>query len=162
MTNHSGQGKLSGALPNGRKAHKVFASGITPVSQAAGDLATCLKNVGGLNSLSIPSGEALNLKYPEIENDEDVKRMGQAVEAYCRHGGLHVQFNIMSYETLIDAKKHPEKYPELLVRVSGYSAYFNDLNETMKDEIITRTAYNVKNGRAVPFPDSDKSMLAYE
>jgi formate C-acetyltransferase len=162
MTNHSGQGKLSGALPNGRKANKVFASGITPVSQAAGDLATCLKNVGGLNSLCIPDGEALNLKYPEIQNDEDVKRMGQAVEAYFRHGGLHIQFNIMSYELLIDAKKYPEKYPDLLVRVSGYSAYFNDLNEAMKDEIITRTAYNIRNGKAVPFPESHKSMLGYE
>jgi formate C-acetyltransferase len=162
MTNHSGQGKLSGALPSGKKAQKVFASGITPVSQVAGDLATCLKNVGGLNSLNIPSGEALNLKYPEIENDEDVKRMGQTVEAYFKQGGMHIQFNIMSYKMLIDAKQNPEKYPDLLVRVSGYSAYFNDLNEAMKDEIITRTAYSVKDGSAIPFPESDKSMLAYE
>jgi len=162
MTNHAGQGKLSGALPNGRKAYKVFASGSTPVSQAADNLATCFKTVGGLNSLSIPSGEALNLKYPGIETTEDVKRMGQAVEAYFRYGGLHVQFNVMSYETLIDAKNHPEKYTELLVRVSGYSAYFNDLNEAMKDEIITRTEYNVQNGNAVPFPESDKSMLGFE
>jgi formate C-acetyltransferase len=63
---------------------------------------------------------------------------------------------------LIDAKQNPEKYPDLLVRVSGYSAYFNDLNEAMKDEIITRTAYSVKDGSAIPFPESDKSMLAYE
>jgi formate C-acetyltransferase len=68
----------------------------------------------------------------------------------------------MSYETLLDAKKHPQKYRELLVRVSGYSAYFNDLNEAMKDEIITRTAYDIESGQAVPFPVSDESMLAYE
>jgi len=148
MTNHAGQGKLSGALPNGRKAYQVFASGITPVSQAAKNLTECLRTVGGLDSLCIPMGEAFNLKYPSIENEEDLKKFSQAVEAYFRSGGLHVQFNILSYETLLDAKKHPEKYPELLVRVSGYSAYFKDLNEAMKDEIITRTEYDIQTGHA--------------
>ncbi|MDL1967386.1 MAG: formate acetyltransferase, partial [Deltaproteobacteria bacterium] len=162
MTNHAGQGKLSKALPNGRKAGQVFASGITPVSQAANDLSACLKAVGGLESQCIASGEALNLKYPSVEGEEDIKTFGQAVEAYFRYGGLHIQFNIMSYEDLIDARNNPDKYPELLVRVSGYSAYFKDLNEEMKKEIITRTAYNIKNGKAVPFPEKHKSMLAFE
>lgn len=162
MTSHSGQGKLSGALPNGRKANKVFASGITPVSQATGNLASCLQAVGRLNGLHIPNGEALNLKFPELKNQEDIKTLGHTVESYFKHGGLHVQFNIMSYETLLDAKKHPEKYPELLVRVSGYSAYFNDLNDAMKDEIITRTAYNIQTGDVMPFPESNKSMLSFE
>jgi formate C-acetyltransferase len=162
MTNHAGQGKLSGALPNGRKAFQVFASGITPVSQAANDLSACLKAVGGLESQCIASGEALNLKYPSVEGEEDIKTFGQAVEAYLRYGGLHIQFNIMSYEDLIDARNNPDKYPELLVRVSGYSAYFKDLNEAMKEEIITRTAYNIKTGKAVPFPEKHKSMLAFE
>ncbi len=162
MTNHAGQGKLSGALPNGRMAHKIFASGITPVSQVAGDLSACLKAVGGLDSLYIPSGEALNLKFPSIATKEDLKKFAQAIEAYFRYGGLHVQFNIMSYETLLDAKNNPDKYPELLVRVSGYSAYFNDLNEAMKEEIITRTEYNVRSGKANPFPEAYKSMLSFE
>ena len=162
MTNHAGQGKLSGALPNGRRAYQVFGSGITPVSQAANDLSACLKAVGGLDSLCIPSGEALNLKYPSVQGEEDLKTFGQTVEAYFRYGGLPIQFNIMSYEDLIDAKNNPEKYPELLVRVSGYSAYFKDLNEAMKDEIITRTAYNIRSGNAVPFPEEHKSMLAFE
>jgi formate C-acetyltransferase len=152
MTNHAGQGKLSGALPNGRKAYRAFASGITPVSQAACDLAACLESVAGLDGLCIPGGEAFNLKYPSIENEDDLKKFSGAVEAYFRSGGLHIQFNIMSYQTLLDAKLHPEKYPELLVRVSGYSAYFRDLNDTMKDEIITRTAYDLGSGRAVPLP----------
>lgn len=162
MTNHAGQGKLSGALPNGRKAYQVFASGITPVSQAANDFSACLKAVGGLESQCIASGEALNLKYPSVEGEEDIKTFGQAVEAYLRYGGLHIQFNIMSYEDLIEARNNPDKYPELLVRVSGYSAYFKDLNEAMKEEIITRTAYNIKTGKAVPFPEKHKSMLASE
>lgn len=162
MTNHSGQGKLAGALPNGRRAYKVLASGITPVSQAAKELTTCLRSVGGLDSLCIPGGEALNLKFPMIKDRQDLQKFGAAIESYFRSGGLHVQFNIMSYEMLIDAKKNPDKYPELLVRVSGYSAYFRDLNEAMKDEIITRTEYDVNTDHATPFPDSEKEMLSFE
>ncbi|NOZ69313.1 MAG: hypothetical protein GXP46_08755 [Deferribacteres bacterium] len=161
-TNHAGQGKLSGALPNGRRAYEVFASGITPVSQAARDLAACLRTVGGLDGLCIPMGEALNLKYPSVSGEEDLERFASAVEAYFRSGGLHVQFNIMSYETLLDARNNPDKYPELLVRVSGYSAYFNALNEAMKEEIITRTEYDIRTGKANPFPEAHKSMLPYE
>ncbi len=162
MTNHAGQGKLAGALPNGRKAYKVFASGITPVSQAAGDLTACIRSVGSLDNLCISSGEAFNLKYPVISGEKDLKRFGQIIEAYCKYGGEHIQFNIMSYEDLLDAKKNPEKYPDLLVRVSGYSAYFKDLNEAMKDEIITRTAYNLENGSAVPFPESQASLQSFK
>jgi len=159
MTNHAGQGKLSGALPNGRKAYRIFASGITPVSQAAAELAACLNAVGDINVLHIPGGEAFNLKYSVIQDKADLEKFSAAIEAYFRAGGLHIQFNIMSYEMLIDAKAHPENYPELLVRVSGYSAYFKDLNEAMKDEIITRTAYDLKTGKAAPFPEKHKGMI---
>lgn len=161
MTNHAGQGKLTGALPNGRKAFRVFASGITPVSQAATDLAACLNAVGSLDALHIPGGVAFNLKYPSVEGQEDLDRFVGAIDGYFSRGGLHIQFNVMSYETLIDAKAHPENYPDLLVRVSGYSAYFKDLNEAMKDEIITRTAYDLRQGKSVTFPDADRDLLPF-
>jgi formate C-acetyltransferase len=67
---------------------------------------------------------------------------------------MQIQFNIMSYETLLDARRFPEKSPELLVRVSGYSAYFKDLNDAMKEEIITRTAYDLRTGKAVTLPET--------
>lgn len=149
MTNHSGQGKITHALPNGRKANQPFASGITPVSEAAGNLTECFKSVAALNSLNIPGGEALNIKFTSINNKNDAARLGEFVEAYFLSGGQQVQFNIMSHEMLRDAKANPEKYPDLLVRVSGYSAYFNDLNDSMKDELITRTEYDIYNGRMV-------------
>jgi formate C-acetyltransferase len=158
MTNHAGQGKLSGALPNGRRAFKVFASGITPVSQAAVDLAACLRSVGGLDPICIPGGEAFNLKYPTLKGSEEIEKFSAGIETYFECGGLHIQCNIMSYEMLLDAKENPEKYPELLVRVSGYSAYFKDLNDAMKEEIITRTAYDLRDGSAVPFPEGDTGM----
>jgi pyruvate-formate lyase len=162
MTNHAGQGKFSGALPNGRKAHKTFASGITPVSQAAGDLSACFKAVSLLDSNCIPGGEAFNIKFPSLNGKSDIEKFAQVIEAYFRLGGLHIQFNIMSYDTLIEAKNNPDQYPELLVRVSGYSAYFKDLNEAMKEEIITRTEYNIKSKKSVPFPQQHSSMLPFE
>lgn len=150
MTNHSGQGKITYALPNGRKANLPFASGITPVSEAAADLTECFRSVGALNSLYIPGGEALNIKFTNIASREEAALLGSFIEGYFKSGGQQVQFNIMSHEMLRDAKAHPEKYPDLLVRVSGYSAYFNDLNDTMKDELITRTEYDIHGGRMVP------------
>lgn len=163
MTNHAGQGKLSGALPNGRNAGKSFASGITPVSQAACRLDSCLRAVGELDGLCIPGGEAFNLKFPHVDSNDaaDIDRFGGVIDAYFRIGGLHIQFNIMSYEMLLEAREDPAKYPELLVRVSGYSAYFNDLNDAMKEEIITRTAYDLRGLKAVEFPDSQMEMVPF-
>jgi formate C-acetyltransferase len=161
MTNHAGQGKLSGALPSGRKSGKAFASGITPASQITTDLATCLRMVGSLDSLCMPGGEAFNIKFPALEGSTDLRKFGAAVEAYFRYGGMHVQCNIMSYAMLLDARNNPDKYPDLLVRVSGYSAYFRDLNDAMKDEIITRTEYSMGMGVADTFPADCEGMLPY-
>ncbi len=153
MTNHAGLGGISGALPHGRKAGRVFSSGITPVSGAAPELTACLNSVAELGGAEIPGGWALNIKYtPREDLALMAERFADTIEAYFRAGGHQVQFNIMTYETLLDAKKHPEDYPELLVRVSGYSAYFKDLNEMMKDELITRTQYDLAGGQAVPLP----------
>ena len=161
MTNHSGQGSLVGALPNGRKAGKTFASGITPVSQEILSLSTCLRSVAALDAEYLPGGEALNLKFPSLVTEEDIEKFAQTIEAYFVEGGLQVQFNIMSYDKLIDAWKNPDKYPDLLVRVSGYSAYFKDLNDIMKQEIITRTEYNIKTGTMDPFPEEYKYLLPF-
>lgn len=162
MTNHASQGKFSGALPNGRKAHRAFASGITPVSQAAGDLSECFKAVSLLDSNCMPGGQAFNIKFPTLNGKSDIKKFAQIIEAYFRLGGLHIQFNIMSYDTLIEAKNYPDRYPELLVRVSGYSAYFKDLNEAMKEEIIARTEYDLNSKKSVPFPQQHSPMLPFE
>jgi formate C-acetyltransferase len=150
MTNHSGQGKITYALPNGRQANIPFASGITPVSGVTRNLTECLNSVASLGSKYIPGGEALNIKFTAVKNEQDIKLFGDFVEAYFIRGGQQVQFNIMSSAMLKDAKEHPENYSDLLVRVSGYSAYFNDLNDAMKDELITRSEYDIeKNGEVV-------------
>ena len=114
--------------------------------------------MASLNTNNVPGGWALNIKYTPLllnENREAyLNTFGDLVEGFFRKGGMQVQFNIQDYETLIDAKKNPEKYPEMIVRVSGYSAYFKDLSDAMKDELITRTQYNLFSGSPVPLPES--------
>ena len=153
MTNHAGLGGISGALPNGRRAGELLASGITPVSGAAPELTACLNSVAELGGRMVPGCWAFNVKYsPEKNTGAMTERFAQTVEAYFRAGGQQVQFNLMTYEMLLDAQKNPAAYPELMVRVSGYSAYFKDLNRMMQDELISRTQYDLYAGTAVPFP----------
>ncbi|MBN1758091.1 MAG: hypothetical protein JW863_07235, partial [Chitinispirillaceae bacterium] len=103
-------------------------------------------------------GWALNIKYtPPTKKEQGngyTARFGDLVEGFFRQGGMQVQFNVQDYATLIDAKNHPEKYPEMIVRVSGYSAYFKDLSAAMQDELITRTQYDLTSGAAVPLPQT--------
>ena len=158
MTNHAGQGMMAGALPNGRRDSRTFTSGITPVSQESPSLTSALNSVAKLGHLNIPGGVALNLKYPVIEK-EDIPTFGDLVDGYFESGGMQVQFNILSYKTLLEAVKSEQ--PDLLVRVSGYSAYFKDLNDSMKEEIITRAEYNLKNSKLDAFPEDYNYMLPY-
>ena len=149
MTNHSGHGKLTRALPSGRLSAKTFASGITPVSGAADSLTETLNTVATLGGVHIPGSVALNIKFTEIRNTEDIRRLGDFVEGYFRQGGQQVQFNIISRAMFKEAQRTPEEYRDLLVRVSGYSAYFNDLNPAMQEELIPRSEYDIENGKAV-------------
>jgi len=163
MTNHAGFGRLTGALPSGRKAGENFASGITPVSGATMYLTQALNSVAKLPVEFLSNGIALNLKYtPEAGDRKNmIDHFTSSVAGYfdspagTTPGGMEIQFNITTHDTFVDAVKHPEKYPELLVRVSGYTAYFKDLNPRMQKEIIDRTEYLLSNGNAVvfaPFP----------
>ncbi|MCK5156410.1 MAG: hypothetical protein KAQ69_08275 [Spirochaetales bacterium] len=150
MTNHAGYGRISPATPNGRKAKEVFSSGITPVSQVNTDVTTAYKSVAQLPSNKISNAYALNMKYTPISvNPESIKKFSALIEGFMKSGGQQVQYNIQDYKTLKDAKENPDKYPDLLVRVSGYSAYFKSLNEAMKDEIILRSQYNMGTGEFV-------------
>lgn len=147
MTNHAGFGVLSGALPSGRKKGEPFPSGITPVSGSAPILTACLNFVSHLNHTHIANGHALNLKY--TPSTTTVPKFADTIKAFFRMGGLQVQFNIIDRNILEEARRHPDNYRDLFVRVSGYSAYFKDLNRHMQEEIITRAEYNLNTGDEV-------------
>ena len=148
MTTHAGFGAISRALPSGRQDYETFPSGITPVSGTAPELNDVLHFVANLDHTCIANGQALNLKYSPAT--AAVPKFAQCIEAYFRMGGLQVQSNIVDLETLKKAQRYPDDYPDLFIRVSGYSAYFRDLNPKMQDEIINRAEYDMNCLAAVP------------
>ncbi|MFQ6078818.1 MAG: pyruvate formate lyase family protein, partial [Thermodesulfobacteriota bacterium] len=157
MTNHAGFGRLMRALPSGRKAHENFTSGITPVSGVTPYLTKALHSVAKQPAQCLSSGVALNLKYTPESGETVLDNFVASVEGYFddadgeRDGGMEIQFIIADHNTLAEAVVHPENYPGLLVRVSGYTAYFKDLNPQMQKEIIDRTEYRFSTGKMVPF-----------
>ncbi|MBM3237883.1 hypothetical protein FJZ31_16465 [Candidatus Poribacteria bacterium] len=159
MTNHAGFGRLMKATPNGRKAGENFTSGITSVSGVTPYLTKALNSVAGLPARCLSSGVALNLKFTPEDGDQEkmLDNFVASVEGYFdddggkRDGGMEIQFNITNHETFADAVVHPKQYPELLVRVSGYTAYFKDLNPQMQKEIIDRTEYRLSTGKMIPY-----------
>jgi hypothetical protein len=168
MTNHAGFGRLTGALPNGRKKGENFSSGITPASGATPDLPATLKSVASLPADHITNGMAFNVKYtPELDDRNRLDKFVGYVNAYFNGGtdrnvgGMEIQFNVTDHNTFLGAMEKPD--PELLVRVSGYTAYFKDLNPQMQREIIERTEYKLSNGRMqsydpVPSPPANPGI----
>ncbi len=143
-TSHVYFGNVTGATPDGRKAWQPLSEGISPVQGADTKGPTAvLKSASKIDHLRT-GGTLLNQKFtPQLlENDKGIKSVTQLIRGYFRLNGHHIQFNVVTAETLRDAQKHPEKYRDLIVRVAGYSDYFNDLGETLQNEIIQRTEQN--------------------
>ena len=90
------------------------------------------------------NGMVLDLKFNPVfmENPAHIKALKTLIDTYFHNGGMEIQFSVVARETLLAAQKDPEKYRNLVVRVSGFSAYFRSLNKTTQDEIIARTEYS--------------------
>ncbi len=140
MTIHAGYARLIGAIPNGRKEGENLASGITPVSGVTPWLLKNCNSVADLPSEFISNGMAFNLRVIP-EGPSTLQRLVPSVASFFSQGGMEIQFNIISQRDFERAVIHPEEYPELLVRVSGYTAYFKDLNPQMQQEIMGRTEF---------------------
>lgn len=135
-------GEVTGALPSGRKAGTPLADGISPFSGYDKNGPTAiLHSVCTLDVTKAACGNLLNMKLsPSLLNSEQDKRNFIALlRTEGALGGYHVQFNVVSNETLRDAQKHPENYGDLLVRVAGYSAYFVELRPDAQQSIIDRS-----------------------
>ncbi len=143
-TCHNYFGSVCGATPNGRFAHFAISDGTSPAhgSDSHGPTAV-VKSLGKLDQTK-SGGTLLNVRFtPQLfKRDEDVKKCASLIRTYFKFGGHHIQFNIVDTETLLDAQKHPDNYRDLLVRVAGYSDYFNDMTEQLQNEIIARTENN--------------------
>ena len=137
-------GRVTGATPDGRKAASPLADSLGAAQGRDRCGVTALLNsVAALPHQLLPTATTLNVKLDPtlLESDTGLEGIAALVEAHFRSGGQQLQFNLVSRETLLDAKRHPEQYPNLMVRVAGYSAPFTSLWGDLQDEIIARTAH---------------------
>ena len=142
MTVHTGYGRLTGALPNGRRAGRPLASGATPVSGAARKgPSAALSSTAKLPPGPLANCIANNHKIPAslLHEPGKMQVLEQLVRGFFRQGGMQVQFVVADRELLLRAMDDPELARDLLVRVSGYTAYFGDLDRDMQQEIVNRT-----------------------
>ena len=140
-------GAATMATPDGRKAKTPLAEGASPASgtDRLGPTAV-ISSVGKLPTDKILGGVLLNQKLnpSTLDNLRDREKLMMMLRTFFEvHKGWHVQYNIVSRETLLDAKAHPDKYRDLVVRVAGYSAFFTALSPDAQDDIIARTEHTL-------------------
>ncbi len=134
-------GKVLGATPNGRLMGKSISDGTSPSHGAdVNGPSAVIKSLAKLDQTK-SGGTLLNQRFlPSLlKRDEDIKKLGQLIRSYFKLGGHHIQFNIVDTATLRAAQEEPDDYKDLLVRMAGYSDYFNDMNKDLQQEVIERT-----------------------
>lgn len=144
MSNHVAFGTLTGALPSGRLAGKAFTPGLTPEAHASKNILANLRDVAGLDPKNMSNNIAFNVKMvpaPGESHEKTVDTLSAYARAYCDLGGMQMQLNVVSSETLRDAMIHPENHQNLMVRISGYNAYFVTLNRNMQTELVERAEF---------------------
>ena len=138
-----GQGFGTMATPDGRRAHEPLAEGCSPAHSMDKNGPTAVfKTLSKLPTHEITGGVLLNQKVTPtlLAREENVEKLKMLIRTFFnRLDGYHVQYNVVSRETLLDAQAHPEKHKDLIVRVAGYSAFFNVLSKATQDDIIGRT-----------------------
>ena len=134
-------GKVMGATPNGRLAGKSISDGTSPSHGAdTNGPSAVIKSLTKIDHTK-SGGTLLNQRFlPSLlKRDEDIKKLGHLIRTYFTLGGHHIQFNIVDTATLLAAQENPDDYKDLLVRMAGYSDYFNDMNADLQQEVIERT-----------------------
>lgn len=138
-------GRGTPALPSGRRRGVPLANSITPhYGMQAGDLLSSLNSVAGVDFAKYaPNGTTVTFTIDAalFQGQDGVHNLSSIFKTFFRKGGMQFQPNVINREVLLDAWEHPDKYPNLLVRVAGYCAYFNDLSTDLKQIIIHRTCY---------------------
>ena len=144
VTAHVGMGADVGATPDGRFAGTPLAGGISPYAgtDRNGPSASA-GSVAKIDMVRFGKGIIYNQSYSPflLEKSEDLARFVDFFMTYFELGGMHIQFNIIDRDTLLDAQTHPEKYQDLVVRVAGYSALYTNLSREVQNQIIQRTVH---------------------
>jgi formate C-acetyltransferase len=134
-------GSVTGATPDGRKAWEPHSDGISPAQGADRRGPTAVIKSASKMDHARTGGTLLNQKFTPklVEGEEGIDNLAHLVRSYFKLDGHHIQFNVVTAETLREAQAHPEQHRDLIVRVAGYSDYFCDLTTALQDEIIART-----------------------
>ncbi len=146
MSQHVAFGTLSGALPSGRQKGKPFTPGLTPQPFASRSLLDNIRDVARLDPVNLNNNIAFNVKVVPAATDSQEKTVNDMfsyVKTYFGLGGMQMQMNVVTSAMLRDAMAHPENYRNLIVRISGYNAYFVTLNRDMQMELIERAEYRI-------------------
>lgn len=133
-------GQVTGALPHGRKAGLPLSDGISPTQGTRSQGPTEVIKSAAKIDHSRTGGTLLNMKFtPQTLEGEGLEKLGHLIRSYFKLDGHHIQFNVVTKDTLLAAQKDPTAYKDLIVRVAGYSDYFVDLGTDLQNEIIART-----------------------
>ena len=134
-------GSVTGATPDGRRSGEPHSDGISPAQGADRKGPTAVIQSAARMDHVRTGGTLLNQKFTPslVQGAEGLEHMARLVRSYFKLDGHHIQFNVVTAETLREAQLHPEKYRDLIVRVAGYSDYFCDLTPALQNEIIGRT-----------------------
>ena len=138
------EGALEPATTDGRRAGEPISNAISPSNGAEKKGPTAaLNSVAKIDHTNIGYGDSLNMRFPPflVDNDKGLETFKQLLKGYFEKGGMHLQVNTIGSETLRDAQMHPEKYDDLIVRVSGYAAYFTRLGEEIQNDLIERIEF---------------------
>lgn len=146
MANHAVYGRVTGALPSGRLAGEPFTPGLTPHPSASHNLLDNLRDVAKLKPETLDNSIAFNVKVVPSSSDSHEKIvaiMANYADTFFKMGGMQTQFNVISSDMLKDAMANPEHYRDLMVRISGYVAYFTKLQRDLQLEVIRRAEYKI-------------------
>lgn len=133
-------GQVTGALPHGRKAGLPLSDGISPSQGGDTHGPTAVIKSAAKIDHARTGGTLLNMKFnPQVMEGEGLDKLVHLIRSYFRLDGHHIQFNVVTRQTLLEARKNPQQHRDLIVRVAGYSDYFVELGEDLQNEIISRT-----------------------
>ena len=142
IARHVADGPLTNATPDGRKNGDVLSDGIGPVqgTDTSGPTAL-LRSIASIDQKSCHNGTLLNMRFSPsaVQSEGDLEKLTAMIRTYFAMGGMHLQFNFVTTDTMKKAKVAPKEHKDLVVRVAGFSAYFTELHPGLQDEIIRRT-----------------------
>ena len=142
--NHTVYGRVSGASPSGRLAGKPFTPGLTPNPSASNNILDNVGDIAKLDPLTLDNSIAFNVRLSfsdKNSHEENVDYVTNVTKTFCEQGGMQMQFIMVDTDTLKDAMAHPEYYSDVIVRVSGYTGYYTQMQRDLQLEIIGRSEF---------------------